>query len=127
MREDAPVAFDGQQVWFLTGSQSLYGEDTLQQVAAQSQRVAAALDAAGEVPVHVVCKPVLTDAAAIRRLLGEANEDPACLGVITWMHTFSPAKMWISGLDALRKPLLHLHTQADVDKLYARYQNVYGQ
>ena len=63
--------------------------------------------------MRVVWKPVLKDAGAIRRAMGEANEDPACLGVITWMHTFSPAKMWISGLDALRKPLLHLHTQAD--------------
>ena len=64
-------------------------------------------------PVRVVWKPVLKDAGAIRRAMGEANEDAACLGVITWMHTFSPAKMWIAGLDALRKPLLHLHTQAD--------------
>jgi L-arabinose isomerase len=107
------VSFEGREVWFLTGSQGLYGPETLQQVAEQSQRVAAALEDAPEVPVRVVWKPVLTDAAAIRRVMGEANEDPACLGVITWMHTFSPAKMWISGLDALRKPLLHLHTQAD--------------
>src|SRR3712207_7351237 len=105
--------FAGTEVWFLTGSQGLYGEETLQQVAEQSRRVAAALDEAAEVPVRVVWKPVLTDAAAIRRAMGEANEDPACVGVVTWMHTFSPAKMWISGLDALRKPLLHLHTQAD--------------
>jgi L-arabinose isomerase len=116
LRKDKPVQTDpfaGHEVWFLTGSQGLYGEETLQQVAEQSQRVAAALEDAAEVPVRVVWKPVLTDAGAIRRTLGEANEDPACLGVITWMHTFSPAKMWISGLDALRKPLLHLHTQAD--------------
>ncbi|MGY1593991.1 L-arabinose isomerase [Geodermatophilus sp. SYSU D00708] len=110
MRKDP---FTGHELWFLTGSQGLYGEETLQQVAEQSQRVAAALDEAGEVPIRVVWKPVLTDAGAIRRAMGEANEDPACVGVITWMHTFSPAKMWISGLDALRKPLLHLHTQAD--------------
>jgi L-arabinose isomerase len=105
--------FAGREIWFLTGSQGLYGEETLQQVAEQSQRVAAALQDAAEVPVRVVWRPVLTDAGAIRRAMGQANEDPACLGVITWMHTFSPAKMWISGLDALRKPLLHLHTQAD--------------
>ena len=103
------------EVWFLTGSQGLYGEETLQQVAEQSQRVARALDEAAEVPARVVWKPVLKDAGAVRRAMGEANEDDACLGVITWMHTFSPAKMWISGLDALRKPLLHLHTQADAD------------
>ena len=69
--------------------------------------------------MRVVWKPVLKDAGAIRRAMGEANEDPACLGVITWMHTFSPAKMWITGLDALRKPLLHLHTQADADLPWA--------
>ncbi|MGY1605339.1 L-arabinose isomerase [Geodermatophilus sp. SYSU D00815] len=110
MRTD-PYA--GAEVWFLTGSQDLYGEETLQQVAEQSQRVAAGLDAADAVPARVVWKPVLKDAGAIRRAMGEANEDPNCLGVITWMHTFSPSKMWISGIDALRKPLLHLHTQAD--------------
>src|SRR3954453_16469487 len=117
MRRDASLTrtdpFDGAEVWFLTGSQGLYGEEPLQQVAEQSQRVAAALDAADAVPARVVWKPVLKDGDAIRRAMGEANEDPNCLGVITWMHTFSPAKMWISGLDALRKPLLHLHTQAD--------------
>ncbi len=105
--------FDGGRVWFLTGSQHLYGEETLQQVADQSRRVAAALDDGPEVPLPVLWQPVLTDAAAIRAVMGRANEDPTCLGVITWMHTFSPAKMWIAGLDALRKPLLHLHTQAD--------------
>ncbi|MFG1683852.1 L-arabinose isomerase [Nonomuraea sp. NPDC049269] len=96
-------------IWFLTGSQGLYGEDTLRQVAEQSQRIAAAL------PVTVEWKPVLTDAAAIRRVMLEANADDSCAGVIAWMHTFSPAKMWIAGLDALRKPLLHLHTQANVE------------
>src|SRR3954453_5433787 len=117
MRRDASLTrtdpFDGAEVWFLTGSQGLYGEEPLQQVAEQSQRVAAALDAADAVPARVVWKPVLKDGDAIRRAMGEANEDPNCLGVVTWMHTFSPAKMWISGIDALRKPLLHLHTQAD--------------
>ncbi len=98
-----------QQVWFLTGSQGLYGPDTLAQVADQSQQIQRALDAA--LTADVVWKPVLTSAAAIRRLMLEANADAECIGVIAWMHTFSPAKMWISGLDALRKPLLHLHTQ----------------
>jgi L-arabinose isomerase len=113
MTKEQQVAFEGSEVWFLTGSQGLYGQETLQQVAEQSQRVAGELDGADAVPVRVVWKPVLTDAGGIRRIMGEANEDPACLGVITWMHTFSPAKMWITGLDALRKPLLHLHTQAE--------------
>ncbi|GAA2306568.1 L-arabinose isomerase [Nonomuraea roseoviolacea subsp. roseoviolacea] len=96
-------------IWFLTGSQGLYGEDTLRQVAEQSRRIAEAL------PVPVEWKPVLTDAASIRRVMLEASADDACAGVIAWMHTFSPAKMWIAGLDALRKPLLHLHTQANVE------------
>ncbi|MER5481321.1 L-arabinose isomerase [Streptomyces sp. NPDC002734] len=102
------------EIWFLTGSQGLYGEDTLKQVAEQSQRIAAVLDEAPELPVRVVWKPVLTDASAIRRACLDANADDACIGLITWMHTFSPAKMWIAGLDALRKPLLHLHTQSNV-------------
>ncbi|MEU7894492.1 L-arabinose isomerase [Nonomuraea sp. NPDC049152] len=96
-------------IWFLTGSQGLYGEDTLRQVAEQSRGIAAQL------PLEVEWKPVLTDAAAIRRVMLEANADDSCAGVIAWMHTFSPAKMWIAGLDALRKPLLHLHTQANRD------------
>jgi L-arabinose isomerase len=100
-------------IWFLTGSQGLYGEDTLRQVAEQSRQIASAVDAG--VPVDVAWQPVLTDAAEIRRVMLAANADPQCIGVIAWMHTFSPAKMWISGLDALSKPLLHLHTQANVE------------
>ncbi|WP_425955145.1 L-arabinose isomerase [Xylanimonas sp. McL0601] len=103
------------EVWFFTGSQDLYGEETLRQVAEQSQEVARALDAASEVPATIVWKPVLKDSASIRRAMLDANADDKVLGVITWMHTFSPAKMWIAGLDALRKPLLHLHTQANVE------------
>ncbi|MFE4604351.1 L-arabinose isomerase [Kitasatospora indigofera] len=104
---------DAREIWFLTGSQGLYGEDTLRQVAEQSREVAATVAAAG-LPVRIVWKPVLTDAAAIRRMCLEANAADDCVGLIAWMHTFSPAKMWIAGLDALRKPLLHLHTQANV-------------
>jgi L-arabinose isomerase len=111
--------FAGREIWFLTGSQDLYGEDTLRQVAEQSQAIARALDDATAVPVRVVWKPVLTDSAAIRRMALEANAADACLGVIAWMHTFSPAKMWIAGLDALRTPLLHLHTQANVELPWA--------
>jgi L-arabinose isomerase len=102
---------DKPQVWFLTGSQHLYGPDTLAQVADQSQQIQRALTASGGLSAELVARPVLTDAAAIRRVMLEANADPECLGVVAWMHTFSPAKMWITGLDALRKPLLHLHTQ----------------
>ncbi len=100
------------EVWFLTGSQDLYGEETLKQVAEQSQAVATEL--AGGLPVTVVWKPVLKSSDAIRRIALEVNAADNVIGVITWMHTFSPAKMWIAGLDALRKPLLHLHTQANV-------------
>ncbi|WP_199423419.1 L-arabinose isomerase [Actinotalea solisilvae] len=103
------------EVWFLTGSQDLYGEETLRQVAEQSQAIARELEAADAVPVRIVWKPVLKDSDAIRRIALEANADDACIGVIAWMHTFSPAKMWIAGLDALRTPLLHLHTQANVE------------
>ncbi|MFT4261933.1 MAG: L-arabinose isomerase [Nocardioides sp.] len=108
-------AYPDREVWFFTGSQDLYGEETLRQVAEQSQAVARALDESADVPARIVWKPVLKDADAIRRAMLEANSADHVLGVITWMHTFSPAKMWIAGLDALRKPLLHLHTQANVE------------
>jgi L-arabinose isomerase len=104
---------DSLECWFLTGSQGLYGEQTLQQVAEQSRPIAEALDASPELPVRVVWKPVLTDAEAIRRVCLDANASDACVGVIAWMHTFSPAKMWIAGLRVLDRPLLHLHTQAN--------------
>jgi L-arabinose isomerase len=103
------------EVWFLTGSQGLYGPETLDQVATQSQAIAERLGVVGDLPVKVVWKPVLLDAASIHRQMLDANSDPGCVGVIAWMHTFSPAKMWIAGLDALRKPLLHLHTQAGME------------
>jgi L-arabinose isomerase len=103
------------EIWFLTGSQGLYGDDVLQQVDHQSRRIAQELHQAEAIPVTVVHKPVLTDAVAIRRLILEANSADHCIGLVAWMHTFSPAKMWISGLDLLRKPLLHLHTQANVE------------
>ncbi|MCB5183209.1 L-arabinose isomerase [Streptomyces antimicrobicus] len=103
-----------QEIWFLTGSQGLYGEETLQQVAEQSRRIAAVLADVPGLPARVVWKPVLTDAGSIRRTCLDANTDDRCIGLIAWMHTFSPAKMWIAGMDALRKPLLHLHTQSNV-------------
>jgi L-arabinose isomerase len=99
------------QVWFLTGSQGLYGPETLAQVADQSQQIQRGLEDSALIGVEIVWKPVLTESSAIRRVMLEANAADECIGVIAWMHTFSPAKMWISGLDALRKPLLHLHTQ----------------
>ncbi|MET0728475.1 MAG: L-arabinose isomerase [Acidimicrobiales bacterium] len=107
------VPFDELDLWFLTGSQALYGEDTLRQVGEQSAEVVVALRSSSVVPVRIVSKPVLTTADAIRRTCLDASADDRCIGVIAWMHTFSPAKMWIGGLQALGKPLLHLHTQAN--------------
>ena len=109
------TALDRFEAWFLTGSQHLYGEETLEQVAEDSRAIATALDADARIPVRVVFKPVLVTADAIRDVCREANATPGCVGVIAWMHTFSPAKMWIGGLSALRKPLLHLHTQFNRD------------
>jgi L-arabinose isomerase len=99
------------EVWFVTGSQHLYGPDTLATVARNATEIAAGLDAAGAIPTRVVVKPVLTGSDEIHALVMEANASPTCVGLITWMHTFSPAKMWIAGLGALQRPLLHLHTQ----------------
>jgi len=99
------------QLWFLTGSQHLYGPETLDQVASQSQQIQRTLTASGRISAEIVWKPVLTDSVSIRNVMLAANADPSCVGVLAWMHTFSPAKMWITGLDVLRKPLLHLHTQ----------------
>jgi L-arabinose isomerase len=103
------------QVWLITGSQSLYGPDVLDQVADQSRQIAERLDGSAEIPVEVRWVPVVTDAEQIARVLSDANAAPECVGVIAWMHTFSPAKMWIRGLKSLRKPLLHLHTQFGVE------------
>ena len=100
-------------VWFVTGSQDLYGPETLKQVAEQSRAIPDQLGE--EVPVTVKWMPVLKSTDAIRRMAIDANADDSVIGVIAWMHTFSPAKMWITGLDLLRKPLLHLHTQANVE------------
>jgi L-arabinose isomerase len=99
------------EVWFVTGSQHLYGPETLETVARQASEMVAALDASASIPVRVIARPVVTDADGIRTVLQEANATPRCVGVIAWMHTFSPAKMWIAGLTTLQRPLLHLHTQ----------------
>ncbi len=106
-------------VWLVTGSQHLYGGDVLSAVDEHARRIAAALDAAEAVPVRVIGAGVVTTPDAIRRLCLDASADDACVGVIAWMHTFSPAKMWIAGLSALRKPLLHLHTQFNRDLPWA--------
>jgi L-arabinose isomerase len=103
------------EAWFVTGSQHLYGEETLKQVDHDSREIAAALDGSAEIPVRIVFKPVLTTPEAILKLCREANNAGQCIGLITWMHTFSPAKMWIGGLKSLSKPFLHLHTQYNRD------------
>lgn len=99
------------EVWLVTGSQHLYGEETLRQVATHSQEIAASLHAETHIPVSVVFKPVLTGPDGIRRMCLDANASDICVGLITWMHTFSPARMWIAGLKVLQKPQVHLHTQ----------------
>ncbi|MEM9258778.1 MAG: L-arabinose isomerase [Bacteroidota bacterium] len=98
-------------LWFLTGSQHLYGPETLRQVADNSRKVAEALDSNAEIPVEVIWKPVLTGSDEIYQTIRAAEADEACVGIICWMHTFSPAKMWIRGLSMLTKPMCHLHTQ----------------
>jgi len=107
-----PKQPNSKEIWFLTGSQELYGEDTLREVASQSEQVAAELSRGLSAGAELIWKPVLKTPEAIRRMLLDASSADECIGVIVWMHTFSPAKMWIAGLDVLSKPLLHLHTQA---------------
>ena len=103
------------EAWFFTGSQHLYGPDALERVRANSEVVAAGLNGSGALPVRVVFKAVLTAPEEISRALREADAAPNCIGVIAWMHTFSPGKMWIGGLSRLRRPLCHLHTQMGRD------------
>jgi len=99
------------EVWFVTGSQHLYGEEALQQVATNAQEISKALTHSSHIPAPIVFKPVVTTPEAIYELCLAANAEKKCVGLVIWMHTFSPAKMWIAGLAALQKPFLHLHTQ----------------
>jgi L-arabinose isomerase len=105
------IDLKGYEVWFVTGSQHLYGPEVLKTVAEHSREIASFFGASKYVPTQVVFKPVLTTPESIRELCLEANSAGNCIGLITWMHTFSPAKMWIAGLSLLKKPFLHLHTQ----------------
>lgn len=107
------------EIWFVTGSQPLYGEATLRQVASDSQEIATALDHAQQIPARVVYRPIVTTSEAIRTLCQEADSTPHCAGLILWMHTFSPAKMWIGGLTHLKKPFVHFHTQFHRDLPWA--------
>lgn len=103
------------EVWFLTGSQHLYGPQTLKQVAAHSRQIARELNASPGIPAKIVFQPVLTTPDAVSAICQEANDASHCIGIITWCHTFSPSKMWINGLKSLRKPVVHLHTQFNRD------------
>jgi L-arabinose isomerase len=103
------------EIWFVTGSQHLYGEETLNQVAAHSRTIAASLDEAKNIPVRIIFKPTVKTTEEIYQVCLDANNAKNCIGIIAWMHTFSPAKMWIGGLKILNKPLCHLHTQFNRD------------
>jgi L-arabinose isomerase (EC 5.3.1.4) len=103
------------EAWFVTGSQHLYGEETLRQVAEHSKEIARNLDLQAGIPVKIVYKPTVKSPEEIYKVCEEANTTQNCIGIIAWMHTFSPAKMWIGGLKVLQKPLLHLHTQYNRD------------
>ncbi|HET9825728.1 MAG TPA: L-arabinose isomerase, partial [Chitinophagaceae bacterium] len=103
------------EVWFITGSQHLYGEETLKKVAQHSAVISKALNSAQQIPVKIVFKPTVKSSEEIYTICQEANTARNCIGVIAWMHTFSPAKMWITGMKILQRPLLHLHTQFNRD------------
>jgi L-arabinose isomerase len=103
------------EAWFVTGSQDLYGPETLKMVAEHSQEIVKSWTAFPEIPVRIVYKPIATTPEEITGVCASANSAPECIGLITWMHTFSPAKMWIAGLHNLNKPIAHLHTQFNRD------------
>ncbi len=109
------IDFATMELWFVTGSQHLYGDETLKIVSAHAGEIAGELAKSTNIPLRVVVKPVLTTPDAITQLCADANASRRCVGVIAWMHTFSPAKMWMGGLRILSKPLLHLHTQFNRD------------
>src|SRR5579859_1366571 len=103
------------EIWFITGSQHLYGEAALKKVSANSRKIVEALNASKRLPLKLVFKPVLTTPDEIRQLCLDANHSSNCSGLVLWMHTFSPSKMWIGGLTILKKPFVHLHTQFNRD------------
>ena len=103
------------EVWFVTGSQHLYGPETLKQVEKNSMQIVEHFNKSSLIPCKVAFKPVVKTPDEITKICVEANTDPNCVGLMMWMHTFSPAKMWIAGLNALQKPMAHLHTQFNRD------------
>jgi len=106
---------DQYEVWFVTGSQHLYGEEALQKVTDHAQKIAQGLNKSAHIPVKLVAKDLVTKPNEITDVCLEANGNKNCIGVILWMHTFSPAKMWIKGLSLIKKPLCHLHTQFNAE------------
>src|SRR5580658_1435033 len=110
-RENSMVHFGDLEAWFVTGSQHLYGPEVLKTVQQHADTIAKALAASSEIPVKIVPKPVMTGSESIQQLCLDANSSGKCVALIAWMHTFSPARMWIAGLRSLDRPLLHLHTQ----------------
>src|SRR5438552_7480301 len=112
---NSPLRGGGFEIWFITGSQHLYGEETLKKVAEHSQQIAQSLNESKQIPVKGIFKPTVKSPEEIYSICQEANTAKNCVGIIAWMHTFSPAKMWIGGLKILQKPLLHLHTQFNRD------------
>ena len=109
------IDFSNLEIWFVAGSQHLYGPETLKKVAEHSAAIARAFSESAEIPVKIIAKPVMTDGEAIHQLCLDASSSKNCIGVVAWMHTFSPARMWIAGLKVLNKPLLHLHTQFNAE------------
>ncbi len=109
------VDLSQKEIWFVVGSQELYGEETLRKVAEHSQEIAKGIDASSHIPVKIVYKEVVKSPAQITNVCMEANSNKNCIGIVAWMHTFSPAKMWIGGLSILKKPLCHLHTQFNAE------------
>jgi L-arabinose isomerase len=105
------MEYKNKEVWFVTGAQLLYGGDAVISVNAHSEEIVKGLNEAGTLPVKVVYKGTANSSPEVEKVFKDANTAPECIGVITWMHTFSPAKMWIKGLQNYNKPLLHLHTQ----------------
>lgn len=109
------IKIEDKEIWFVTGSQHLYGEETLKQVAQNSAKIVEGLNASQQVPLKIVHKDTVKTPDEIAGLLQQANSQENCIGIITWMHTFSPAKMWIRGLNLLTKPICHLHTQFNAE------------
>ncbi|MDE5689639.1 MAG: L-arabinose isomerase, partial [Duncaniella sp.] len=109
------MAFENNELWWITGAQLLYGGDAVVKVDAHSKEMVEGLNASGVIPMKVVYKGTANSSREVEEIMKAANNDSRCVGVITWMHTFSPAKMWIHGLQQLRKPLLHFHTQYNAE------------